>query len=73
MEKYQEWREETINSFPLLPTPSFLEISIPECGSHHDRDINASINILAAGLAVSAPVAHGGNPQDPAGLSVERL
>ena len=22
-------------------------------GSHHDRDINASINILAAGLAVS--------------------
>ena len=24
-----------------------------EFGSHHDRDINASINILAAGLAVS--------------------
>ncbi|MEA5497341.1 RNA-guided endonuclease InsQ/TnpB family protein [Limnoraphis robusta] len=29
------------------------EWDCPKCDSHHDRDINASINILAAGLAVS--------------------
>jgi len=32
---------------------SIREWCCPNCGEHHDRDINASKNILAAGLAVS--------------------
>ena len=32
---------------------SIREWDCPECAGHHDRDTNASINILAAGQAVS--------------------
>ncbi|MGD1702294.1 zinc ribbon domain-containing protein [Dapis sp. BLCC M229] len=49
----------------LRINPRVREWDCPECAAHHDRDINALLNILAAGLAVERASRSWGEPPRP--------
>ncbi len=59
MVKIDKWYPSSKRCFDCGHVLDALQLDVrewncPECGVHHDRDINAAQNILAAGLAVSA-------------------